>query len=140
MSDLYNKILELCMAHGIKPGKMCADLNISRGMISDLKMGRTKELSAKNLAKIAEYFNVTVDFLYGNEKKEAPTLTKKDERDIARDLETIIVEMSENGDLMFDGLPMSDEAKESIIAAMKLGLEAAKLKNKEKYTPKKRRS
>ena len=32
---------------------------------------------------------------------------------------------------------MTDEARESILAAMKLGLEAAKLKNKEKYTPKK---
>ena len=38
---------------------------------------------------------------------------------------------------MFDGYPLSDEAKESILAAMKIGLEMAKVKNKEKYTPKK---
>ena len=30
-----------------------------------------------------------------------------------------------------------DEARESIRAAMKLGLEAAKVKNKERFTPKK---
>lgn len=41
------------------------------------------------------------------------------------------------GDLQFDGDPMSDEARESIRAAMKLGLEAAKVKNKERFTPKK---
>ena len=40
-------------------------------------------------------------------------------------------------DLQFDGDPMSDEARESIRAAMKLGLEAAKVKNKERFTPKK---
>ena len=34
---------------------------------------------------------------------------------------------------------MSDEARESIRSALKLGLEAAKLKNKEIYTPKKYR-
>jgi hypothetical protein len=34
---------------------------------------------------------------------------------------------------------MSDEARESIRSAMKLGLEAAKLKNKERFTPKKYR-
>lgn len=34
---------------------------------------------------------------------------------------------------------MSDEARESIRAAMKLGLEAAKVKNKERFTPKKYR-
>jgi len=38
---------------------------------------------------------------------------------------------------MFDGNPLTDEARESIIAAMKLGLEAAKVKNKERFTPKK---
>ncbi len=40
---------------------------------------------------------------------------------------------------MSDSYPMSDEARESILAAMKLGLEAAKIKNKETYTPKKYR-
>lgn len=47
--------------------------------------------------------------------------------------------LDNGGDLMFDGDPMSDAAKESLRAAMKLGLEAAKLKNKERFTPKKYR-
>ena len=41
---------------------------------------------------------------------------------------------------MFDGEPLSPEATESILAAMKLGLEVAKQKNKEKYTPDKYKS
>lgn len=64
-------------------------------------------------------------------------LTKKDQRDIARDLERIMADLDSSGDLMFDGDPLSDEAKESLRSAMKLGLEAAKLKNKERFTPKK---
>lgn len=72
-------------------------------------------------------------------KKEAPILTAKDERDIARDLEQIMAQLDAGGDLMFDGDPMSEEAKESIRAAMKLGLEAAKVKNKERFTPKRYR-
>lgn len=71
--------------------------------------------------------------------KKAPTLTPKDERDIARDLEHIMDELDAGGDLMFDGDPMTDEARESIRAAMKLGLEAAKVKNKERFTPKRYR-
>lgn len=71
------------------------------------------------------------------EKEKAPTLTKKDERDIARRLEAIMVEMSQSAALMFDGNPMTDEAKDTIMSAMKLGLEAAKAKNKERFTPKK---
>jgi len=47
--------------------------------------------------------------------------------------------METNEALMFDGNPMSEEARESILAAMKLGLEAAKSKNKARFTPKKYR-
>lgn len=38
---------------------------------------------------------------------------------------------------MFDGNPASQEEINSIISAMKVGMELAKQKNKEKYTPKK---
>ena len=38
--------------------------------------------------------------------------------------------------LMFDGDPASPEAIESILSAMQIGMEMAKKKNKEKYTPK----
>lgn len=41
--------------------------------MSDLKMGRTKELSAKNTKIIADYFGVTTDYLLtGEETKKAP--------------------------------------------------------------------
>jgi transcriptional regulator with XRE-family HTH domain len=60
---------------------MCADLGISRGNISDLKMGRIESLSADKLAKIATYFKVSVDYLLtGTETKKAPT--QEGERDI----------------------------------------------------------
>lgn len=38
---------------------------------------------------------------------------------------------------MFDGDPASPEAINSILDAMQIGMEMAKKKNKEKYTPKK---
>lgn len=38
--------------------------------------------------------------------------------------------------LMFDGDPASPEAIDSILSAMRIGMEMAKQKNKEKYTPK----
>ena len=95
------------------------------------------------LENIADFFNVDLMDLVrpqlDEDKAKAPTLTPKDERDIARDLERIMDELDAGGALMFDGDPMSDEARESIRAAMKLGLEAAKVKNKERFTPKRYR-
>lgn len=71
--------------------------------------------------------------------KKAPALTEKDERDIAKDLELMMTQLDSGSDLMFDGDPISDEARESIRSALKMGLELAKMKNKERFTPKKYR-
>ena len=139
MSDLYNRIMSLCEKKGVSGYRMCKDIKIQPSILTDLKMGRQSGLSAKNADKMAAYFGVSVGFLLGTETKKAPTLTKKDERDIARKLDEIMNDLENSGTLMFDGDPMSDEARESMRAAIKLGLEAAKLKNKERFTPKKYR-
>lgn len=68
MSEMYGIIERLCTLKGVKPGKMCADLKISRGTIGDLKAGRTKRLSAENMAKIAGYFEVSIDELIPTDK------------------------------------------------------------------------
>lgn len=79
MGSMYDRILALCEERGIKPGRVCADTGLSRGMMSDLKMGRTKELSAKNTKVIADYFGVSTDYLLGSEKQETPTPESKRE-------------------------------------------------------------
>lgn len=68
-----------------------------------------------------------------------PALTEKDQRDIAKDLEAMMAQLDGSGDLMFDGNPISDEARASIRSALQVGLEIAKVKNKERFTPKKYR-
>lgn len=73
MSDLYNRIYTLCQSKGISVGKMCNELSISRGNLTELKMGRIKTLNTENLTKISGYFGISIDYLLGNdEKKETP--------------------------------------------------------------------
>ena len=66
MSDLYNRIYDLCQRKGITIGRMCKDLGISRGNLTELKMGRIKTLKTDNLRKIAYYFKVPLDYLVGD--------------------------------------------------------------------------
>lgn len=66
-----------------------------------------------------------------------PTLTAKDERDIEKILDMTRAQLENQEGLMFDGDPATPEAIESILSAMQIGMELAKKKNKEKYTPKK---
>lgn len=78
MGNLYNTIIELCESRGIKGGKLCTDIGISKGLLTDLKMGRRTGVSAVTAQKIASYFDVTVGYLLGEEDKEKPTVTEDD--------------------------------------------------------------
>ena len=65
------------------------------------------------------------------------SLTTRDERDISKIIEQTKEQLLSQEGLMFDGDPASPEAINSILDAMQIGMEMAKKKNKEKYTPKK---
>lgn len=134
---MNNRIREIRRQRGITMKQLGEVVDLAESTISQYETGK-REPDNETLLKISEYFGVTVGYLLGAEEK-TPALTEKDERDIAKTLENLMAQLDNGGDLMFDGDPMSDEARESIKAAMRLGLEAAKLKNKERFTPKKYR-
>ena len=69
MGSLYETIIALCNEKGIKGGKMCTDTGISKGLLTDLKMGRRSGVSAATAQKIASYFDVSVGYLLGEEQK-----------------------------------------------------------------------
>ena len=75
MGTLYENIISLCKEKGITGGKLCTDIGMSRGILTDLKMGRQTGISAVNAQKIASYFGVSLGYLLGEEdiKKEQPT-------------------------------------------------------------------
>jgi len=67
MDNLYESIEALCNQRGIRPGRLCNDLGLSRGLITDLKMGRKKSVNAETAQKIAAYFGISVGQLLGQE-------------------------------------------------------------------------
>lgn len=139
-SPIVNRINALLAEKGISKQDFYRDCGITSASYSLWNTGKTTPRK-KNLDVIAAYLDSTTDYLLTGlgEKEKVPVLTDKDRRDVARDLELIMSALDSAGDLQFDGDPMSDEARESIRAAMKLGLEAAKVKNKERFTPRKYR-
>ncbi|MBR7122269.1 MAG: helix-turn-helix transcriptional regulator [Oscillospiraceae bacterium] len=78
MSNLYNRIEELCHKNNESVTTMCRESGASRASLSDLKVGRKQNLSAETLSKVAAHFGVSVDYLLGKETEKAPTET--DER------------------------------------------------------------
>lgn len=142
-TTFFERFSELCKERGETPNSVAKQIGASSGSVTAWKNGT--EIRTSALTKLADYFGVSIDYLVCRaddptpENRKTPVLTEKDERDIARILEKTMSDLENSGDLMFDGDPMSDAAKDSIRSALKLGLEAAKLKNKELYTPNKYR-
>ena len=68
MPEIYDRIETLCRENKVNVTLMCKDCKIPRASLSDYKKGRIQSLSAKTLAKIAEYFGVSVDYLYGGNR------------------------------------------------------------------------
>ena len=146
----YEQLRIACAKRGTSPTTLLKNLGMSTSSVTSWKNGVLPHMST--IYKLASALDVDPKTLLdgedpaagleegqGVQTKKAPPLSEKEQRDIARDLERIMDQLEDSGDLMFDGDPMSDEARESIRAAMKLGLEAARLKNKERFGPKKGR-
>ena len=85
MATLYDRLALLCTKKGIKGGKMCTDLGISKSLMTDLKMGRKKSVSAETAQKLASYFGVSVGYLLGEEIEKAPTASG--ERDVLDEID-----------------------------------------------------
>lgn len=130
----YDRFKQLCDDRGVSCNKAALEIGLSNATPTKWrKTGATP--NSETLQRIAGYFGVTIQFLLDQEAEKTPALTRKDERDIARDVENIMTRLADGDGLMFDGDPMSDEARESMINAIRLGLEAAKIRNKARFTP-----
>lgn len=68
--SFWKRFYELCISNGTKPNPVCKELGFSNATATHWKNGQLPGLAS--LEKIADYFNVTVDYLRGktDEKKE----------------------------------------------------------------------
>ncbi|MCI2161178.1 MAG: helix-turn-helix transcriptional regulator [Oscillospiraceae bacterium] len=160
---MYDRLLKLMKENNITPYRLSKETGITQATLSRWKTGKT-DPSIETLKKIADYFGVSLDYLLGDvsdplfcldnkkilkeinsyessdEKKETPTLTKKDERDISKKMQETLAQLEEQqSGLMFDGEPLDNETKELLAISLKNSLELAKKIAKQKYTPKKYR-
>lgn len=146
MGDFQNIFKRLRVSTGLTQVEIAEKLKISRSTIGMYETG-AREPDFEALERIADFFNVDIDYLLGRTNKTTllpetigqynSGLNKRDTRDIEKILDQTREQLLSQEGLMFDGDPASPEAIESILAAMQIGMEMAKKKNKEKYTPKK---
>ncbi|NTL83423.1 helix-turn-helix transcriptional regulator [Enterococcus faecium] len=99
---VFERIKFLAKKHSKTMKQVTIDLGYSENYFYSLKSG--KQPSAEKLQEIADYFNVSVDFLLGREEKETPKH----------------VDLSEDDTVFsFDGKEISKETMRKAIAIAK---------------------
>lgn len=137
--SLVRRIKGLCDEKKVTFAEVERQIGISNGQIR-----RWDNVSPKSetLQKVADYFDVSTDYLLGRTEVKSIELTEKDEKDIQKELQNIINGLEGNSYAAFDGQTIDDmeeEDKELLIASLENTLRIAKKIAKQKYTPKKYR-
>jgi len=139
--SLVERIKYLCNERKITFAEVERKVGISNGQI---RRWDTSSPKIENVEKVANYFDVSTDYLLGRtDKRRYYDLTEKDELSIQRELKRAI-----NGDdvdnafAAFDGRildELNEEDRELLIASWENTLRLTKRMAKQKFTPNKYR-
>lgn len=137
---LGKRIAYLRKKRNLSQYELAERLGFSRGKLANYEQG-SRQPDYDTLRIIADFFDVSVEYLlYGEAKQDKlPVLSEKDEKDIAKKLESILSSMDSDTGLAFDGEPMDEETKELVREAIESNLKLTKKLAKAKFTPKKYR-
>ena len=115
MFPTYEKIKELADKRGISLTKLEEDLGYSRNTLYKLK---SQKPNAERISEIADYFNVSTDYLLG--RTDNPAISS----DLVTTADGRTVDLSNLRErvVLFDGKPLSDEDVDKIAQIIKLSL------------------
>lgn len=136
MYEIFEKLLE---KHNVTAYRVAKETGVTTATLTSWKQGKYIPKQEK-LQKIADFFGVTIDYLMTGEESQdvsKSSLTLKDEKDIAKDLNNIMdkLKSKEDGPINYNGVEMSEESTELFKAELDLMLRRLKVINKEKYNP-----
>ena len=130
-----DRLRSLREGYGLSQKELADRMKINRSTYARYETSSTQP-DYDILNALADFYNVSVDYILGRTNNNQ--LQSKDERDIAKRLEQVRKDLENSDGLAFDGEPMSEEAKESLLESMELLFRQTQRINK-KYTPKKYR-
>ena len=134
---IFSKNLNYYMRlNGKNQTDLINDLGFNKSAVSTWCNG-TRLPRMDKVEILAHYFNIYRSDLI--EEKNESVLTKKDNRDITKDLNSIMAKLKSGNDgpASYDGEELSSEAMELFRDELEIALKRLKIMNKEKYTPRK---
>lgn len=109
MFSTFERIKELAKSRGVTLGGLEERLGLSRNSIYTMK---NKKPSAERLQLIADYFNVSTDYLLG--RTDNPRIASDEPEKFYFEGKEVDVEHLASTAMRFNGKPLSDEDKKAI--------------------------
>lgn len=134
---LFERIKQLAKNRGVSLKKVATDLGFGENTIYKWK---TQSPKGEYLEKVADYFDVTTDYLLG--RTDTPQFTRKDEKDVQKILNEMIEGLSDQNALSYmknGDEEISPEDAELLRASLENAVRTSKILAKKKFTPKKYR-
>lgn len=131
---LKDRVKDLAKQHSISLPALESELGFGNSTI--VKWDKSTP-NAEKLNAVAQYFGVTMDYLLNGPADES--LSTKDKRDIAKDLDRIMNEIrnGQDGPLYYNGIEIDEASLNLLENAIEFALAQAKKENKTKYNPNK---
>lgn len=123
MFETFEKIKELAKKRGKALGQVEEDLGYGRNTLYKIKNSTP---NAERIAEIANYFNVSTDYLLG--RTDNPAVSS----DLVTTADGRVVDLSNLREriVLFDGKPLSDDDVDKIAQIIKLSLGVSDIENK----------
>ena len=113
----YDVFKRLCDEKGVSCNRAATEMGLSNATATKWKKtGATP--SGDTLSKIAVYFDVSIDYLLGNEEK--PAAPKDGEPDVKEALTDMAKRAAQGALLMYDGEPLDAETQRAFEASLRV--------------------
>lgn len=140
---LGDKVKKLRKELKITQSELAKNIGVSQSTIGMIE-GNKQGASSETLMKLAKTLNTTAEYLLSendedNKSNIPDKINEKDKISITKDLKILMDEFREgtDGTAYYNGQQLDESDLDLIESAMKIALEQIKIKNKEKFTPKK---
>lgn len=136
-----NKITQIAKFFNVSPGYLMGWDEFDKEVNTPEFQKQLRESAKLSEEELNNEISKDTDAMKINKEEEARSmreeLSKKDERDIKKKLDATLKDLESSDGLMFDGEALDDETKDLLHMAIESALITAKVKAKEKFTPKK---
>lgn len=114
----YDKLIQICGEYGVKPTPVLKELGISPGNLKRWENGAS--VTSETLAKIADYFDVPVDYFFTDNKTENEI---SDDSNSVRKIYSVLRACPDHIASMLSGTSVSESELKSIAGYMNCSVE-----------------